>query len=171
MIIRRVAVVGIVLAGMLALGGCDGSPAPAASTPPFASEEEAFAAAEETYRAYVDAGNTRAADPSSASDPLTYLIGDALEAESSAESPSPGVTTEGGIEVQWFEGIDASETLARIRADSCLDLSQTRLVNAAGEDVTPPSRPNFVGISVAFVLIGAEYKIDQLVASESGREC
>src|SRR5688500_5990965 len=39
------------------LAGCAGDPEPAETTHGFASEEEAFAAAEETYRAYVDALN------------------------------------------------------------------------------------------------------------------
>ena len=39
------------------LAGCVGDPGPVETTPGFASEEEAFAAAEETYRAYVDALN------------------------------------------------------------------------------------------------------------------
>ena len=56
--IRRAAAAAIVLA--LALGmttACQPEPAPSPSGPVFANEEEAFAAAEETYRAYVDALN------------------------------------------------------------------------------------------------------------------
>ena len=55
--IRRAAAA-LVLA--LALGmttACQPEPAPSPSGPVFANEEEAFAAAEETYRAYVDALN------------------------------------------------------------------------------------------------------------------
>ncbi len=55
--IRRAAAA-LVLA--LALGmttACQPEPAPSPSAPVFANEEEAFAAAEETYRAYVDALN------------------------------------------------------------------------------------------------------------------
>ena len=55
--IRRAAAA-IVLA--LALGlttACQPEPSPSPSAPAFANEEEAFAAAEETYRAYVDALN------------------------------------------------------------------------------------------------------------------
>ena len=55
--IRRAAAA-LVLA--LALGmttACQPEPAPSPSAPVFATEDEAFAAAEETYRGYVDALN------------------------------------------------------------------------------------------------------------------
>ncbi|MET0860918.1 MAG: hypothetical protein ABW091_07810, partial [Microbacterium sp.] len=48
--------VALVLASA-ALSGCTPQPAPTPTPTGFATEDEAFAAAEETYRAYVDALN------------------------------------------------------------------------------------------------------------------
>src|SRR5215207_2167659 len=56
--IRRVAALVVAVAVVSATAtGCQPEPGPSPSGPLFASEEEAFAAAEETYRAYVDALN------------------------------------------------------------------------------------------------------------------
>ena len=56
--ISRVAAAALALAVVLGMTtGCQPEPTPSPSGPVFANEEEAFAAAEETYRAYVDALN------------------------------------------------------------------------------------------------------------------
>jgi hypothetical protein len=51
----------VVLAAAVLLVGCapqpDATPTPSATALPFATDKEAFAAAEATYRAYVDAQN------------------------------------------------------------------------------------------------------------------
>lgn len=152
MIIRRVAVVGIVLAGMLALGGCDGSPAPAASTPPFASEEEAFAAAEETYRAYVDALNARRHDSSASPSPADFLTAAALEADLSAQEQlrENGIRIAGDTRVDAFEGRSWDGTAGTSLV--CLDATDTQVLNDEGVDVTPPDRELRSTLRIGFVL-------------------
>ncbi len=54
---RRSAAVVVALAVTLGATACQPEPTPTPTGPAFASEDEAFAAAEETYRAYVDALN------------------------------------------------------------------------------------------------------------------
>ena len=56
--LRRVAALAFGLTIIAGLGtGCQSEPAPSPTAPVFSSEEEAFAAAEQTYRAYVEALN------------------------------------------------------------------------------------------------------------------
>lgn len=174
MIARRASVLALAVAAAatVMLAGCDGSPQPAETTPLFGSEQEAFAAAEQTYRDYVEAGNARASDPSSEADPLTYLVGDALEAETASSATPSDVSTDGSIELLWFEVVDASPSYVRLSVESCLDLTRTRLLNANGEDVTPANRPDRVGIRAGLVWVGSAYKIEELAASAGeGREC
>ncbi len=71
----------IVAASALAaalLSGCTGEPAPVVSTPSFATEDEAFAAAEQTYRNYVDALNqVDLSDPATFEPVYAWTTGDA----------------------------------------------------------------------------------------------
>ncbi len=58
--------------------GCAPTPEPTEPTPLFTSEDEAFAAAEETYRAYVDALNqVDLSDPATFEDVYAWTTGDA----------------------------------------------------------------------------------------------
>ena len=86
--ISRVVAASLALA--LALGlttGCQPEPRRHPSAPAFANEEEAFAAAEETYRAYVDALNqVDLSDPETFEAVYAWTTGDA-NAESGRRSP------------------------------------------------------------------------------------
>ncbi len=133
-------------------------------TSAFATEDEAFAAAEETYRAYVDALNARHADPAAKPDPTDYLIEDALEAELDTQRllEEEGRAIVGTATVARFAGARASGNLAEIAAIVCLDVSESRLVDDNGIDVTPTDRPEVFALDVAFVRVG-----DQLAISDS----
>lgn len=131
-----------------ALSGCAPAPEPTPTpTPAFASEEEAFAAAEEVYREYNEAGNARIAGESDP-DPQDFLIGEALEAD------IDGIRffdernlrlTRGGT-VASVEGIDYSTigADARVSVLVCLDVSEVRLLDSNDTDVTPPDRGDVV---------------------------
>ena len=141
--IRRAAAAAIVLA--LALGmttACQPDPAPSASGPIFANEEEAFAAAEETYRAYVDALNQRRADPGSSPDPQTFLTGQALEVdiETRQQLDQAGLSLEGSTEVTAVSLVEAQSEAGSVQLEVCLDSNGTRVINQAGDDVTPVDR-------------------------------
>ena len=151
MIIRRVAVVGIVLAGMLALGGCDGSPAPAASTPPFASEEEAFAAAEETYRAYVDALNeVDLADPETFEPVFALTTGElhSSDVEGLTRYHADGVTVSGASRVDLIAPLGVDDEFSRIRVAVCLDVSTVNLLDRKGLSLVDPTRVDIQTLSV-----------------------
>lgn len=154
MIIRRVAVVGIVLAGMLALGGCDGSPAPAASTPPFASEEEAFAAAEETYRAYVDALNeVDLADPETFEPVFALTTGElnANERKTLSQMHANEWIVRGRSAVRVLEAGGYDDIRSQTTLLVCLDVSDIRVVDAHGASQVDPDRVDVQSLTVTSV--------------------
>jgi len=139
---------------MLVLSGCDGSPDPAPTTtaPLFATEAEAFAAAEATYRAYVDALN--AVD---LSDPATFEPVFALatgEANSDARKSFSQMHAD-----QWH--VDGESTIDRIveleasieRETSvvivaCLNVSAVMVTDSNGNSVVDEGRPDVQSIRV-----------------------
>lgn len=142
----------------IALGqllGC--APAPTrvpTPTPAFASEEEAFAAAEEVYRAYNDAGNARRAGEEKA-DPQQFLTGAALEGDIDTQNMllSRSLFAVGAATIESIRG-KASElkaNVATIKMVVCMDVSGVSLLNEAGVDVTPSERGDVVAQKVIFV--------------------
>ncbi|WP_460723220.1 hypothetical protein [Microbacterium aureliae] len=124
-----------------ALTGCDADPAPTETPPPFATEEEAFAAAEATYRAYVDAVNSvDLADPESF-EPVFRLSTDELNANDRhglSKYHADGVRVEGEsvvVLIQPLEYEDGDVTLG-----ACLDVSQISVTSAQGESLVDPDR-------------------------------
>src|SRR5688572_13777832 len=130
--ISRVAAAALALALVIGLAtGCQPQPEPSPSGPVFATEEEAFAAAEETYRAYVDALNARRADPTAQPDPTTFLTGDALEAEIETENlkDQSGLAIIGDTVIAGVERADFSTASGNAELLVCLDSSATRVVD------------------------------------------
>lgn len=148
----------------LMLGGCAPAPPPRPTvTPAFASEAEAFAAAEEVYRAYNEAGNERRSGDES-QEPQDYLSGLALEKSIDGHNYLlvHGIRLSGSVHIIEFSGESAvmSET-PRIRAFVCLDISDTRTLDNNGNDITPPERAAVIAQHVAFVFDGAELRISE----------
>ena len=126
--IRRAAAAAIVLA--LALGmttACQPDPAPSASGPIFANEEEAFAAAEETYRAYVDALNqVDLSDPETFEAVYAWTTGEANAGarKSLLEMHADGWTVTGATVDGFSRASRVVEDPSRSRhCDVCLDVS------------------------------------------------
>lgn len=144
---------------MLAAGTlCACAPAPTPTPTPtaaFGSEDEAFAAAEEVYRAYNDAVNAQRNDES-ATDPQIYLTGLALESDVNANRVlnQNGIHIDGDGEVTSFNGGTANlgARPGRVTASICLDVSGTRVIDSEGLDVTPPDRLAVVALEVEFVM-------------------
>lgn len=156
------------------LSGCTPEPEPTPTpTAAFASEEEAFAAAEEVYRAYNDAGNARLRGEESP-DPQDFLVGTALEGDIDATNllSEQGLHAEGSIVLSAFSGaaFKATGAEATIVATVCLDVSDTRVVNSTGQDVTPSTRPSVVGQSVTFIGTANGLQISQ-EDSEDEAQC
>jgi hypothetical protein len=145
------------------LFGCSPEPAPTPSpSPAFASEEEAFAAAEETYRAYVDAGNARRAGQPSP-DPQDFLVGNALEEDIDASNllDGGGLQLRGDVELIFF----AARTAAIHGADAdvtalvCSDATSVRLIDSLGVDVTPLERPDRLAEQITMTLVNETFRI------------
>jgi hypothetical protein len=160
---RAIAVAALVGA---ALTGCAGSPEPHESTTTPMSDEEAFAAAEETYRAYVDAVNARRVDEHSTPPPQDFLIGEALEAdlETSRQLEQQGLRILGETEVTVtnFRRIGSGVELL-----ACLDVSETRVINEAGEDVTPTDRAGSQAVTVTVDQVNDFFAIAQSFTAEA----
>lgn len=161
----RTLVGAVALAGVLLLAGCDGGtpiptlpPTPSA-TPIFASEEEALAAAEEAYAAYLEMstliGSEGGVDPDRISGLVTAdRLKDELRGfETLRESGLRlvGPTTFDVVEVQRIE---ISDEDAEVVFYACWDASLSRVLNAGGEDVTPVDRVDRVVLEVRLTTSG-----------------
>lgn len=171
MIVRRLSVLAALVSVGLLVSGCGGEPAPAESTPLFANEDEAFAAAEQTYRDYVDALNAEA-DGDTASDPTTFLVGEALQTEldSRRELEANDQQIAGHLTIDSFRTFSQTNG-DRVETDVCLDVSQTRIIDTNGTDLTPATRPDRVGVRVSLVPIDRVLRIEQISGSEGEEPC
>lgn len=130
-------------------------------TAAFADEEEAYAAAEEVYRAYNDAGNARRAGEDA--DPQTFLVGAALgdDIEALSVIEASDVHLVGDVTTPQFVPINADlgSTPVTVTAVVCLDLSSTQVVDANGNDVTPTDRELIRAQEVTFVSMDSSLRI------------
>lgn len=144
---RRHAVAALVVVALLTSGcGSPASPptlAPTTAAPsPTDSAAAAYAAAEATYRAYVDALNSRRSDPSGSSDPLLLLADEARQAaeRTATELQSAGVAVVGRTEILWVRPDKFDGVVAELK--TCVDSTSARVIDSGGNDVTPPERPD-----------------------------
>lgn len=137
---RGVTVAAAALLAVVVMTACTPDPAPSPTPTGFASEEEAFAAAEATYRAYVDAGNAMRVDPTHAPTPSSYLTGEALtdSLDGQAQLEEAGLRLSGNTEVLKIR--DDAWTASEATITVCLGLQSVRVLDETGADVTPASR-------------------------------
>ncbi len=151
---RPVVALALSLVALGMLSGCAPQPKPE-PTPSavFASEEEAFKAAEETYRAYTDALNSQRRGESG-HNPLDFLTGSALEDEITGQQEivEQGLKLKGDVAVVRFErgSINQDRSPIEIAGTVCLDTSQVRVTSADGEDLSPPDRES-VAMKISFI--------------------
>lgn len=161
------------LAACIALSGCLGTAPEPTPTPTaaFASEEEAFAAAEETYRAYIGALNARREDPLSVPDPYTFLVGEALENDLALEREleAQGLRAVGDGLVDRVDPTSADPELGDVAIEVCLNATQVRILNSSGEDVTPPDRPDFTRLTVQLTTVGDALVIERSEVTAVGQ--
>jgi len=136
------------------LGGCvptepGAGPTPEpSSTPVFASEEEALAAAEEAYAAYLAVSDAifmeGGADPERLSEVATGAFLDAAVAgfhETQAEGlRSTGGTVFRNVTLQMYS--PESVPFGVVGVYVCEDITAVDVVNASGQSVVSPDRPN-----------------------------
>lgn len=150
------------IVGAISLAGCVPEPAPTRTPTGFASEEEAFAAAEETYRAYIEALNARNAGDEEA-DPKDFVTGEALDAEIQSQETleESGRTISGETTVRSFvpKSFETISDAISVSADVCLDASKSSVLDAEGNDVTPEDVVPIYVLEVTFSSAGEELKI------------
>lgn len=140
-------------------------------TPTFSTEAEAFAAAEATYRAYVDAVNKRWASTDSTPDPQDFLIGSALEDDIDAQRRfnEQGIHFEGEVRVQSVvpETAKGGGRVEEVTLTACLNYEAARVIDQEGENVTPTERPNNP-LEVDLTVVGDAFVISRSRVSEDG---
>lgn len=120
--------------------------ASASDAPIFASDEEALAAAVEAYEAYTEMSAEIGANGGTGAERIEKVVGPELASEFVAEFQlfrEAGLTTSGASRVFGATLAERSEESgsASVSAYFCRDVTATRVINAQGEDVTPPDRP------------------------------
>ncbi|MDQ0649034.1 hypothetical protein QFZ53_003230 [Microbacterium natoriense] len=166
--------IGAALLMVAVLSGCTPEPEPTPTpTAAFASEEEAFAAAEKVYREYTDAVNSEREGDHTV-DPLSYLIGEALDGslDTSNKLQAQELRIVGDSRVLKFSGnaVDLQPSEVIVGALVCLDVSATVVLNVSDADVTPPDRPAHVPLNVEFISSGSKLVISGSDLAE-GTEC
>lgn len=154
-----------------ALVGCTPETAPAPSpTTAFASEEEAFAAAEETYRSYNDALNAvDPADPTTFEAVFAFSTGDFQNSDKENLSimNAEHLTISGENKVSGFKGLSSSSTLDSVLARVCVDVSEVTITDPTGASRVDPNRPITSIIDVTFVDRDGEFLIESATRSEA----
>lgn len=136
------------------LAACGPAPVPTpAPTAAFASEEEAFAAAEETYRAYTDALNAvDPADPETFEATYEHSSGTVQEAdrENFSTMHAEMYTLDGDAVITNFVGEQATFPFDMVVATVCVDVSAVRVRDRDGNSVVNPNRPDVYEVRATF---------------------
>jgi hypothetical protein len=155
---------------LLLLAGCTPEPSPTPTpTPAFASEEEAFAAAEATYREYTDALNqVDPANPETFDATYIYTTGDfeASDRENFTNMHVEHHSIQGDALVSKFFGTSTDQFRQRIDGTICVDVSGVDVVDADGKSVVNPERPDVYAIEVRFKFSDGRVLIDQASRTE-----
>lgn len=161
----RTLVGAVTVAGMLLLAGCGGGdpiptlpPTPSA-TPIFASEEEALAAAEEAYAAYLEMSNLISSeggvDPERiapfASRDLYQSALDGFETLRANEWRTVGESVLQRAVLQ-FADLSGQNHEDAVAAYVCVDVADVDVVDATGASVVSPDRPDLQAFEVFFDL-------------------
>lgn len=149
------------------LAGCTAAPLPAPTpTAVFMSEEEAFAAAEETYRAFTSRLNELdTADPTTFEPLFDLSSGEFEEADREAYSKmhAAEIDIAGETKILSFEGKDTAPPFDVVNATVCLDVSSVQAIGPNGTSHVDPDRPDIYALTITFVADGDRLLIDSAV--------
>lgn len=164
----------VTLVAAASLAACGPAPVPTPTpTAAFASEEEAFAAAEATYRAYTDALNAvDPADPETFEATYAYSSGTFQEAdrENFSTMHAEKYTIEGDAVVAKFVGEQAADPFDIVVATVCVDVSAVRVLDSDGNSVVNPNRPDIYEIRATFERNDGRLLVDEVERIE-GTTC
>jgi hypothetical protein len=169
----RTLVGAVTVAGMLLFSGCGGGdpiptlpPTPTA-TPIFASEEEALAAAEEAYGAYLEMSNLISSEGGADPERIApFAVGDLYESALDGFQTlrdnrwhTVGDSVLLSAELQYFDTTGGAEQV--VATYVCVDVSRVDVIDSTGASVVSADRPSLQGFEVFFD-VGPE---DDLVPS------
>jgi len=168
---RDLAAGGLLLA---ALTACTPSAAPTpqpTATAAFTSDAEAFAAAEETYRAYTAAMNAvDLANPESLENLYRYSTGEfqAADKETYSKLHAQGLRMTGEVRVTKFQGTEFDVQARTIEARICVDVSRSDVVDASGHSHVAADRPDMNALRVRFEADGHSTRIARAERDDEG---
>ena len=175
---RRFAAAATLALALALTTACAPDPAPTPSPSPtgFASQEEAFAAAEATYRAYVDALNAvDYSDPATfeAVFALTRGAANAADRKDFSNYHANGTRLEGDFRIASILPTSWDRASSNVLAEACLDVSATSAVDSSETPQSEPARTPVVALSVEFVPAATStgMAISNATARDGGLEC
>lgn len=152
------------------LAGCAADPVPKQTpTPTFSTEAEAFAAAEATYRAYVDALNqVDLADPETFEAVYAWTTGEANEQarEDFSRMHAEREVVSGDSRIATFQPSRINED-GSVIADVCVDVSEVMVRDVNGVSVVAPDRVDVQ--TMRLVLVQARSETGLTISSIAGR--
>lgn len=160
--------------GVSLLSGCTPTPESTPTpSPAFTSEEEAFAAAEATYREF-----TRRLNEVDTSDPATFeplyelSTGEFEESDRKAYSAmhAEGIKVEGETRILSFQPVEANATREKVMAVVCLDVSDVEVTDSGGVSQVAPDRPDVYALNISFLMERGTYVISSAHV-ETETEC
>ena len=147
---RRVAAAAALVLALALTTACAPDPAPTPTPTGFASEEEAFAAAEATYRAYVDALNAvDLSDPATFEPVYDLTAGDARDSISKELSRmhAESWVVSGKTSIGLIEARDTGD-FSNLLLNVCADVSDVTLTDASGVSQVASDRPAIQPLTV-----------------------
>jgi hypothetical protein len=154
-VISRLAAATVALVLMVAVAtGCS-SPAPAPEpSPTFTSEDQAFAAAEATYRAYVDALNkVDLSDPSTFEGVYAWTTGDlnSRDRKNFSDWHAKAYSLSGDAHVESVSPRNANLAEQTVVIDACYDVSDVDVRDESGASLVSADRPDIQSLQVTYV--------------------
>lgn len=171
---QRVVCAGVLVVAAM-LTACSPTPIPTPTpTPLFASEDEAFAAAEAIFARYVDAlNNIDTSRPETFEELFELSSGSVEEADrrNFSSMHAKGQIVEGDTRVLSFEGVQTAAPYSAVTAAVCLDVSRTSIYNADGTSAVTPGRPEVYPLKVTFRAAPAGPLLIDSAATSEGFTC
>ena len=159
---------------LLFSSGCAPHPDQAtAAAPAFASDDEAFAAAELTYRAYNDALNqVDPANPQTFEAAYAFTADDfeASDKENFTNMRAEHTTIVGESIVTKFLPRRVGRLRETVSATVCVDVSAVDVLDASGTSVVSPDRPDVYALDVDFRVHGDRLLLESATTTD-GHEC
>lgn len=175
MIARRTAALLAATALAAALSACapTASPTPSPTSTGFASEEEAFAAAEATYRAYVDALNQVDLSDPATFEPVYALTSGELNAqdrESFSKLHAEGTRVSGSTRILAINRDKAD--LPQVTLNVCTDVSDVKVTDENGKSLVSADRPDLQARTITLTTVGAhDFQIARIGDPVEGFTC